>query len=167
MEGFRPSRLALLKGILLLPFTALFMIPLILHIFLGYSFILGPGLSLLAISLGFVLLATGIILAIKTMSLFFNTGKGTPAPWDPPKKLVNVDIYSRMRNPMITGAMLIILGEALVIGSLTLLVYALVFFIGNHFYFILYEEPILERRFGKSYTRYKEKVPRWIPKIGN
>ncbi|MFQ5459073.1 MAG: methyltransferase family protein, partial [Myxococcota bacterium] len=33
-----------------------------------------------------------------------------------------------------------------------------------HAFIVLYEEPVLRRKFGETYTRYCARVPRWIPR---
>ncbi|MDH3852581.1 MAG: isoprenylcysteine carboxylmethyltransferase family protein, partial [Deltaproteobacteria bacterium] len=92
-------------------------------------------------------------------------GKGTPAPWDPPKRLVIRGPYRHVRNPMITGALLVLLAEATLFQSLPIAIWMTVFFIGNAIYFPFIEEKGLEKRFGDEYRNYKANVPRWLPRI--
>jgi hypothetical protein len=92
-------------------------------------------------------------------------GKGTPAPWDPPKRLVIQGPYRYIRNPMITGALLMLLAESILFLSLPIATWMTVFFIGNAIYFPLIEEKGLEKRFGDEYRNYKANVPRWLPRI--
>jgi len=156
-----------LKSIILIPIPALILIPYLLHLLFPYNlaFYVDPfyitGISIL----GSILILAGIYLGLVTVSLHITIGQGTPAPWNPPKNLILEGPYKRTRNPMITGALLILFGEALLFGSLTLLIYALIFFPLNHLYFILHEEPLLEKRYGKPYLEYKQSVPRWFPKL--
>jgi protein-S-isoprenylcysteine O-methyltransferase Ste14 len=70
-----------------------------------------------------------------------------------------------MRNPMITGVAARLAGEALLYGSWALAAWAAVFVAVNHAWFVLIEEPGLERRFGDSYHAYKASVPRWLPSL--
>ena len=107
----------------------------------------------------------GLGLAVWTVRLFMKFGNGTPAPWDPPKKLVIRGPYRHVRNPMITGALLILLAEALLFQSWPLSVWMVVFFVGNTVYFRFIEEKGLEKRFGDDYRKYKAGVPRWIPRL--
>ncbi len=100
-----------------------------------------------------------------SLYLFAARGKGTLAPWDPPKHLVVVGPYRYVRNPMISGVLLIIAGEALYHGSLSLGAWLLTFFLLNQIYFLVYEEPNLESRFGGEYRDYRTSVPRWIPRL--
>jgi protein-S-isoprenylcysteine O-methyltransferase Ste14 len=96
---------------------------------------------------------------------FTVAGKGTPAPIDPPKHLVVTGPYRCVRNPMYLAVTTTIIGEALFLGSGTLLVYAALCFIGFNLFVMLYEEPVLARKFGTEYDQYCRVVPRWIPRV--
>jgi protein-S-isoprenylcysteine O-methyltransferase Ste14 len=106
----------------------------------------------------------GLGLAVWTVKLFMTFGDGTPAPWDPPQKLVIRGPYRHVRNPMISGVLLLLLAEAMLSQSWPLALWMGVFFIGNAIYFPLVEEKGLEKRFGDTYRVYKAHVPRWIPR---
>lgn len=95
---------------------------------------------------------------------FATGGRGTPAPIDPPMELVVRGLYQYMRNPMYVGVALVILGEAVFFGARILFEYAVTAIIFFHLFVLLYEEPILRRKFGESYDRYCRSVPRWIPR---
>jgi len=97
--------------------------------------------------------------------LFTKYGEGTPAPWDPPRKLVIIGPYRYVRNPMITGVLLVLLAEALLFGSWLIAGWMLLFLLGNVIYFPFVEEKGLEKRFGDEYLKYKARVPRWIPRL--
>jgi protein-S-isoprenylcysteine O-methyltransferase Ste14 len=107
----------------------------------------------------------GLGLSFWTTAIFMKFGKGTPAPWDPPKKLVVRGPYRHSRNPMITGVLLMLLAEAMLLQSLPIAAWMMVFFIGNAIYFPFLEEKDLENRFGDDYREYKAHVPRWVPRI--
>ena len=109
--------------------------------------------------------ALGLWLMASTMRLFARRGEGTPAPWDPPKNLVVAGVYRRVRNPMISGVIFALWGEALLLQSLPLAAWALLFMLGNMVYIPNFEEPGLEKRFGADYRAYKDNVPRWIPRL--
>ena len=100
-----------------------------------------------------------------TGKLFADAGNGSPAPWDPVGKLIITGPYAYMRNPMLTGVFLILLGEALLFQSRALGWYWLIFVMINAFYFPLSEEKGLLKRFGKEYETYKNNVPRFIPRL--
>ena len=67
--------------------------------------------------------------------------------------------------PMIMGVVTVLLGESVLTGSWVILLWVVFFFTLNHVYFIVSEEPGLEKRFGESYRQYKQHVPRWIPRL--
>jgi len=117
------------------------------------------------ILLGMILFICGLILFFLAVRLFSGIGKGTLAPWDPTRKLVTQGIYGHLRNPMITGVLFMLLGEALFFGLRSLFIWALIFFIVNTVYFKLFEEPGLAKRFGREYMTYQANVPMWIPRI--
>ncbi|HMI56200.1 MAG TPA: isoprenylcysteine carboxylmethyltransferase family protein [Gemmatimonadaceae bacterium] len=113
---------------------------------------------------GAVVFLLGFALFAWCISLFARIGKGTLAPWDPTQRLVAVGPYRYVRNPMISGVVTMLVGEALFHGSRALGAWAATFLVFNQLYFLLFEEPGLERRFGEDYRRYKSAVPRWIPR---
>ena len=116
-------------------------------------------------TLGAALLGIGLALVTWTVSLFARIGKGTLAPWDPTSRLVVVGPYRHVRNPMISGVLTILLGEAALFGSLPLLVWFGAVFAMNAVYFPLVEEPGLRERFGEDYDAYRANVPRWLPRL--
>ena len=109
--------------------------------------------------------AAGLGLMAWTMSLFVRVGEGTHAPWEPTRNLVAVGPYRHLRNPMISGVIAVLLGEALLFGSLPVLGWAVIFAAANAGYIPLVEEPGLEQRFGEDFRRYKANVPPWLPRI--
>jgi len=149
-----------LLSVLLLPFTVTVLVP----AWLLTSFEGGASTSGLRFA-GGVAFVAGFALFAWCVSLFARVGEGTLAPWDPTQKLVAVGPYRHVRNPMITGVAAMLLGEALYFGSPAIGMWLLVFATINHTYFMLSEEPGLERRFGESYRIYKANVPRWLPRF--
>ena len=119
------------------------------------------GLSQVA---GMSLGAAGAALAIACILTFVFVGKGTPAPFDPPRRLVVRGPYRFVRNPRDLGAALAGGGAALFYRSIPLLVYAGVFLLITHLLVVLYEEPALQRTFGGEYEAYRRRVGRWWPK---
>ena len=113
---------------------------------------------------GTLLFLAGFGLFAWCVALFGRVGRGTLAPWDPTQRLVAVGPYRHMRNPMITGVLGMIAGEALLLGSWRVAAWLAVFFAINQVYFPILEEPGLERRFGEGYRRYRAAVPRWLPR---
>lgn len=158
------SNVSHIKSIMILPFNVVITVPIVLLSFFNLSRVSYKFLSWTFILIGVVLAILGITLIASTITLFSQKGKGTLAPWNPTQKLVVVGPYQYVRNPMISGVIFVLLSEALIFHSISILIWATVFFVVNHIYFILSEEPKLERKFGTEYTEYKQNVPRWIPK---
>ncbi len=115
--------------------------------------------------IGLTLLVVGFGVFSWCVILFAHVGRGTLAPWDPTRSLVAAGPYRYVRNPMISGVAAMLVGEAMLWTSLALGLWACIFIAINHAYFVLSEEPGLERRFGESYRLYKASVPRWIPRF--
>ena len=113
---------------------------------------------------GVVVFLGGFALFAWCVSLFARVGEGTLAPWDPTRRLVAVGPYQYMRNPMITGVVTMLLGETLFLGSRVVGIWAATFIAINQIYFMISEEPGLEKRFGAAYIEYKSAVPRWVPR---
>ena len=157
-----------LQAILLLPLMVTVVIPWLIlagsaGINVGWS--LAPPLNRLPLLAGCLLIGLGLTLVVLTISLFFKYGEGTLAPWTPTQKLVVRGIYRHVRNPMISGVCCVLLGEAVLLGSVTLLSWFGFVVLLNLIYVPLVEEPGLEQRFGTDYLRYKQNVPRWIPRL--
>jgi protein-S-isoprenylcysteine O-methyltransferase Ste14 len=147
-----------LRAILLLPGTVTVVIPAL------FVWAWGANLGWWT-AIGAVVIAGGLALFVWTVSLFGSVGRGTLAPWDPTRRLVIKGPYRYVRNPMITAVLTILLGEAALVGSWAILIWAAVFFLMNAVYFSLSEEPGLRRRFGPEYDAYRRNVPRWIPRL--
>ena len=107
----------------------------------------------------------GGALALWCILAFALVGKGTPAPFDPPRRLVVAGPYRYVRNPMYIGAGLALTGAAMFYGSLRLLGYVGLFLLATHAFVVLYEEPALTRLFGHEYRAYQTRVRRWLPRF--
>ena len=156
----------LIKAIVILPGTALVYIPgALLWFAAGTRADMAPAeVAGTRFWIGLAVAVIGLVMAVLTVRLFLTVGKGTPAPWAPPQRLVVCGPYRHVRNPMITGVLLMLGGESLILGSWPVAGWMLGFFLLNSLYFVLVEEPGLERRLGEDYRRYKANVPRWIPR---
>jgi len=108
-------------------------------------------------------LIVGLGLVLWCLVTFAFVGKGTAAPFDPPRKLVIDGPYRYVRNPIYIGAIIAVLGAAMILWSGWLALYALVVLIVTHLLVTLYEEPHLRRVFGQPYEDYLGTVHRWIP----
>ncbi len=112
---------------------------------------------------GWVLIAVGALIYFVCAFDFSVEGRGTPAPIDPPKKVIAGHLYRYTRNPMYVGVLTVLVGEALLLRSEALLGYAAIVAVGFHLFVMLYEEPALTRKFGDPYREYCRRVPRWLP----
>jgi protein-S-isoprenylcysteine O-methyltransferase Ste14 len=110
-------------------------------------------------------LLIGLLILLWCVRDFYVTGKGTLAPWDPPKRLVVVGLYRFVRNPMYIGVLTLVAGWSLLAGSSLLAGYAGVLAAGFHLRVSLYEEPTLAQQFGSDWIRYNAAVNRWWPRV--
>jgi protein-S-isoprenylcysteine O-methyltransferase Ste14 len=108
------------------------------------------------------LAGAGVTVAFRSMLDFARIGFGTPAPIDPPKRLVVAGWYHYTRNPMYVGIAGVLLAEAIFFRSWALAVYAAAIVTMFHLFVVLYEEPTLARTFGADYAAYRAAVSRWL-----
>jgi len=154
-----------LIAIIILPFMVVVVIPFLLKKYFSvyklsqYSN-LDHGVAWI---LGLTFFIPGVIIFLKSVKLFHQIGNGTLAPWKPTQNLVVKGLYTRVRNPMIIGVILLLISASLFYNSTAVFLWMCFFFISCNLFFILFEEPDLERRFGDEYKDYKSNVPRWIP----
>jgi len=120
-----------------------------------------PGLRLIGVVVG----AAGLLLTGWCWVEFIARGRGTPAPWDPPRMLVRGGPYRFVRNPIYIGIVAVLLGETAFLWSAALLLWSLVVAFFFHLAVVLHEEPGLKERFGLDYERYLAAVPRWVPRL--
>ena len=111
---------------------------------------------------GVIVFLVGVLVLLWCVRDFYVAGKGTLAPWDPPRRLVSVGLYRFSRNPMYVGVLLILIGWTLAVRSRSLLIYAVVVAILFHVRVVMNEEPWLARTFPNEWPRFKSQVPRWL-----
>ncbi len=116
-------------------------------------------------AVGAGLIAVSQLVVAVAVVAFLREGRGTHAPFDPPREFVATGLYRRLRNPMYVAYTLTIAGLALLFESPALGVYTLAFAGLAHAYVVGHEEKELSRRFGRSYQAYCGRVPRWIPLV--
>jgi protein-S-isoprenylcysteine O-methyltransferase Ste14 len=152
-------------AIAVLPFTVAVLVPVSIARRNGIAVVVAASPGGLALqALGFVVVAAGLVLFVASLWRFAGEGKGTLAPWDPPRRLVLRGPYRFVRNPMISGVVFVLFGEALVLRSMPHAEWAAAFLALNLVYIPLLEEPMLEARFGESYREYCRHVPRFLPR---
>jgi protein-S-isoprenylcysteine O-methyltransferase Ste14 len=114
--------------------------------------------------MGMIIGGIGAVIALWCIFTFAWIGRGTPAPFDPPRRLVIRGPYRFVRNPMYIGAALSLAGAALFYESISLLAYGAIFLLASHLFVVSYEEPKLRRTFGPEYEAYCHRVSRWWPR---
>ncbi len=112
---------------------------------------------------GILLMAAGGLLVLTCVTFFIIRGKGTPAFFDAPTEFVATGPYRYVRNPMYIGGFILLIGFGLVRHSISILIFSILYMVLFHLFVVYYEEPTLEKQFGKSYLDYKKKTHRWIP----
>ena len=155
-----------LFAIAVLPFTVAVIVPFWIARRNGTS--IGAGDSTLAIGtqlLGAGLLAMGVALFVASLRRFATNGNGTLAPWDPPRELVISGPYQYVRNPMISGVVITLFAEALLLRSEAHFIWACLFLGLNSIYIPWVEEQGLEIRFGDAYREYRINVPMVVPRL--
>jgi len=112
---------------------------------------------------GLIPIVIGAAIYVWCAGEFTFVGKGTPAPFDPPKELVVKGPYRYVRNPMYVFVALALTGEAIFFEAPILVFFAAIAVTICHLWVLIYEERSLKRRFGEPYERYCDRVSRWIP----
>jgi protein-S-isoprenylcysteine O-methyltransferase Ste14 len=123
------------------------------------------GLQVLRVG-GAIFVLVGLACLVDSVVRFALVGLGTPAPVAPPRKLVVSGQYRHVRNPMYVAVLLTLIGQGLLLGSVAVLLYGLLVWALFHAFVLVYEEPTLAARFGRSYEGYRTHVGRWWPRIG-
>lgn len=116
---------------------------------------------------GWAFVVIGILLLLWCVRDFYVIGKGTLAPWDPPKRLVVVGLYRFVRNPMYVAILILLIGWSITAGSALLAAYTVVLAAAFHLRVVLYEERRLQTLFAPDWQAYRLAVPRWIPRFRN
>jgi protein-S-isoprenylcysteine O-methyltransferase Ste14 len=160
-----PARHALLGTIaftLTVPLTIIVMIP---YLLTGWRVQL-PFLGAEATrALGVVTVVLAAPLFFRFLVGFVREGHGTPAPIAPPEHLVVGGPFQWVRNPGYVAVISLVVGQALLFGSSSLLAYAALLAVAFHLFVVGYEEPTLRRQFGAEYDAYCAAVPRWLPRL--
>jgi protein-S-isoprenylcysteine O-methyltransferase Ste14 len=142
----------------ILPITVLIIVPLCIENDITIKLII-------PFILGLIIMVIGLYIITMTVSSIIRIGKGTLAPWSPSQHLVIAGMYGYVRNPMILGVLTVLIGESLALISSRILIWSVGFFMINNIFFLAYEEPNLEKKFGDEYRQYKKNVPRWMPRL--
>jgi protein-S-isoprenylcysteine O-methyltransferase Ste14 len=113
---------------------------------------------------GVLLALLGLVLALRSALLLAGRGRPRRGPRPP---FVIAGPYTRMRNPLLVGVIVALLGVAIAMDSRALGLAALVAAVAAHLWVVRVEEPRLRDRFGEAYREYLARVPRWMPRFGS
>jgi protein-S-isoprenylcysteine O-methyltransferase Ste14 len=113
---------------------------------------------------GWALALAGGALVLACVGTFVGIGRGTAAPFDPPRVFVASGPYRFVRNPMYLGAAALLAGYGILEKSPAIALLAVGLLLAAHLFVVLIEEPGLGQRFGASYREYKSSVRRWLPR---
>ena len=139
---------------LLLPGTIGFLIPWLILTFGQSRPFVDP--------LGLIPFVVGVVLLLWCVWSFYSAGKGTLAPWAPPRQLVVTGLYGFSRNPMYIAVVLVLWGWALGSRSGVMAFYAAAVMVAFHLRVVFGEEPWLARTHGEAWAQYRAQVPRWV-----
>ncbi len=127
------------------------------------------GAPLLEISslrvLGVLSVAAGLPVFLDSFARFALQSLGTPAPIFPTRRLVVSGLFRYVRNPMYVAVVMLILGQGLLFSSVQVFEYGIAVWLGFFLFVVIYEEPTLQRSFGREYEEFCANVPRWIPRL--
>jgi protein-S-isoprenylcysteine O-methyltransferase Ste14 len=115
--------------------------------------------------IGVALILLGFLPLLSSFARFTWDGLGTPAPIAPPTRLVVTGFYRRVRNPIYVALLVILLGEALLLGDEHVALWGVLFWMFTFAVVVIVEEPSLREQFGEEYESYCRNVPRWLPRL--
>lgn len=153
----RASLASAIRAVLTLPALAALAVPLLLGWLDPWSGDANPE--------GLTVVGLGALVVYSTVRAFFTQGRGTLAPWDPPRRLVTTGLFARVRNPMYIGVLVVVAGWAVTFRSPLVALYVSLLALGFHLRVVLHEESWAVDTFGDEWTRYRGHVPRWIPRV--
>jgi protein-S-isoprenylcysteine O-methyltransferase Ste14 len=126
----------------------------------------GPSVFTEPHPLGWIVVVIGAVIGLPCVWQFAWRGGGTPAPWDPPRRLVVTGPYRWVRNPMYIGMAIAMIGEAVVFPHAQIVITELaIAAVLVSILVMAYEEPALRKTFGADYDDYCRNVRRWIPRL--
>ena len=111
---------------------------------------------------GWLPVLVGVAVLLWCVREFHVAGRGTLAPWSPPRTIVTSGPYRFTRNPMYVAVALVLFGWGQLFGSTGLLIYAVGVAVVFYLRVVLAEEPRLARTFPEQWPAYRKRVPRWL-----
>ena len=116
------------------------------------------------ISLIAQILAFPAVFGLSAVQEFVTRGKGTPVPYDPPKRLVTTGLYAYVRNPMQLSAVLLFFLLGGVLQNFWIAIAGVMAHIYSAGLAGWDEGEDLRQRFGADWHEYRHGVPSWIPR---
>lgn len=147
MKNMIPPHLFLFCLIAMVGIRNLFVIKIIIPEPLNYS--------------GLVLMITGIMMTIKVRKEFEQVETEIHT-FKNPGKLVTNGLFRISRNPIYLGFTISLIGVWILLGTILPMMGCVLFILIANYYYIPFEEKIMENTFGDEYQAYKSKVRRWI-----
>ncbi|MEA3337577.1 MAG: isoprenylcysteine carboxylmethyltransferase family protein [Chloroflexota bacterium] len=117
------------------------------------------------VAIGWFFMVVGFLFACWAIYVQFTTGKGTPVPVMATQKLIIQKPYNYCRNPMALGTIVLYLGIAFLIGSISAVGLVLIGAILLLSYIKVLEEREMELRFGEAYQEYRKRTSFIIPRL--
>lgn len=114
---------------------------------------------------GPILIVIGLVPLLESIARFVWAGRGALVPNVPTEHLVVSGLYRFVRNPMYVGVLIAILGETLLLWNRGMLLEFFAVAVAFQLFVQFYEEPRLLRTFSIEYVRYRQNVPRWLPRL--
>jgi protein-S-isoprenylcysteine O-methyltransferase Ste14 len=111
--------------------------------------------------LGILPLVIGISLNL-IADAAFKKEQTTVKPFEKSAALVVTGVFQISRHPMYLGMVLMLLGIAILMGTLTPSIVVVIFVILIELVFVRTEERMLEQQFGATWLDYKKKVRKWV-----
>ncbi len=110
---------------------------------------------------GWILIALGGVIVIECAFEFAWRGIGTPAPFDPPRRLVISGLYRWVRNPMYVGLGGVLLGDGLTFPRLTItmLITMACLWCATTLFILGFEEPALSGEVRRGLHRVLQPGP--------
>ena len=115
-------------------------------------------------SLALQLLSLPAILGLSAVREFYLRGKGTPVPYDPPKRLVTSGVYSYLANPMQVAMCLLLASWGAMLGSIWVAAAGVMGLIYSAGLAAWDEGADLKTRFGDDWANYRLEVRNWFPR---
>jgi phosphatidylglycerol:prolipoprotein diacylglycerol transferase len=104
---------------------------------------------------GWTLVISGAAVILSTFHLLWRRGHGLPVSHLPPRAFVGAGPYTLVRHPNYVGFTMLVAGVALLMRSPGTLLYSVPLLVAGWLLYVrLYEEPILQVRFGNAYRDY-------------